>query len=918
MPNPYLKALVFVTILSYSLPAQSPTGTIAGSVLDGQTGQPVRGVQIAIDGQTGGGMSTDADGRFQIKIAPGTYKLRFTAENYLETTVDAVEVKAGEVAEASTLLASKGSVTKVDVVEKVGAIEATAEASLAERKLASTVSDTISNEEIKKSVAADAAGALQKVTGVSVVENGYVYVRGLGERYSSTMLNSAMIPTTEPEKRVVPLDLFPAGLIENIKILKTYTPDLPGEFSGGLVQMSTVEFPTSKMLHVSTSYGFNTRTSFDRFLSYPGGSRDFFGFDDGSRSLPGSIPADKRLFPGSFTPQQLQSFGRAFSNNWEPSAIESMRPSQTYSMVGGGTFGRFGIVGAISFANKPQTQSEIQRYLRQEGTRPYIFTNYENFRGYGESARLGAVLNLAVKLTQNNKLIFRNTLTRDADKEAREFAGYDGGVDSNISSQRLRFIERSLISTGVEADHSLPSLRNSLIKWQFTYSASGRDEPDMREVFRGLLPNGQYSFLALGSSALRFFNDLKDRIYEPQGEYSIPFFKGSVTGIFKAGFRATLRSRDFQARRFRYIPIRSTTLNFLLPSNQLLAPDNIRPDGFQITEFTRATDRYDASMNIYAGYAMVDMGLGAKWRLVGGVRIEDADIRVNTLDPLIPNARAQQAALVNRDPMPGVNLIYAISARQNLRVSASRTVSRPDFRELSPFDFNNVLGGFVAQGNPNLLRATVNNFDGRWEWFLGGNQVIAASVFFKDFTNPIEVTILPSNDLRQTYVNAKGAFNTGFELEFRKGLASLTPKLKDFSLQSNFTFVDSNIQIKDSDAALLTSKKRPLLGQSRYLFNAVAEFNKPKWRSNSRFYANYVSSRISDVGTFGLPDIYQKGNTFLDFVWQVNLTENGKWNLRFNAENLRDNHYHWMQGDILQRSYRLGRTFTAGIGYTIF
>ncbi len=918
MFNSLLPFLVFVTLSSLTAAAQTQTGTITGSVLDAQTGQPVRGVQISIDGQTGDGLISDSDGRFQIKIAPGVYKLRFNAGHYLETTIESVEVKAGEPAEASTLLASKSAVTKVDVVEKVGAVEATAEASLAERKLSASVSDTISNEEIRKTVASDAAGALQKVTGVSVVENGYVYVRGLGERYSSTMLNSAMIPTTEPEKRVVPLDLFPAGLIENIKILKTYTPDLPGEFSGGMVQMSTVEFPTSKMLRVSANYGFNTRTSFEKFLSYPGGSGDFFGFGGGSRGLPSSIPSDKRLFPGAYSASQLQDFGRAFSDNWEPTAIDSMRPQQTYSMVGGGTYGRFGIVGAISFANKPQFQGEMQRYLRQEGTRPYIFTNYEDFRGYGESARLGAVLNVAVKLTPNNKLVFRNTLTRDSDKEAREFSGYDGGVDSNISSQRLRYIERSLLSTGVEADHSLPSLRNSLIKWQFTYSASGRDEPDMREIFRGRLPNGQYSFLALGSSALRFFNDLKDRIYEPQAEYRIPFFKGSLTGIFKAGFRATLRSRDFQARRFRYIPIRSSTLNFLLPGNQLLADANIRPDGFQITEFTRATDRYDASMNIFAGYAMVDMGLGAKWRIVGGVRVEDADIRVNTLDPLIPNARAQQAMLVNRDPMPGINVIYAISARQNFRVSASRTVSRPDFRELSPFDFNNVLGGFVAQGNPNLLRATISNFDARWEWFPGGNQVVAASVFFKDFTNPIEVTILPANDLRQTFVNAKGAFNTGFELEFRKGLGSITPKLRDFSLQSNFTFVNSDIEIRESDAALLTSKHRPLLGQSRYLFNAVAEFNKPGWRSNSRFYANYVSSRISDVGTFGLPDIYQKGNVFLDFVWQINLTEKGKWNLRFNAENLRDNHYHWMQGDILQRSYRLGRTFSAGIGYTIF
>ncbi|MDX1983396.1 MAG: TonB-dependent receptor [Bryobacteraceae bacterium] len=911
---PVLACLLVLNVVGR---AQDTTGSITGSVLDGQTGRPIPGVKISIDGQTGQDLVTDTDGKFQIKISPGSYKIRFMADNYLETTVEAVEVKLGEATDSSTILTAKGTVTTVDVVEKVGAVESSAEASLGERKLSAVVSDSISNDEIKKTVASDAAGAIQKVTGVSIVDNGYVYVRGLGERYSSTMLNSAMIPTTEPEKRVVPLDLFPAGMIENIKILKTYTPDLPGEFSGGLVQMTTVEFPTAKTFRVSAQYGYNTRTTRERFLTYPGGSRDAFGFDDGTRSLPAAIP-ERRLIPGAFSEQEMQGFGRAFSNNWEPSVIDSMRPSQSYSMVGGGTFGRIGIVGALTFANKPQFQSELQRYLRQEGTRPFVFTNYEDFRGYSEAARLGGVLNLALRLSANNKLVFRNTMTRDTEKEAREFGGLDGGVDTIVQSQRLRWIERGLLSTGVEGDHSFPGLGNSLFKWQYTYSSSERDEPDLRETFRGQLPNGQYTFLSFGSSGLRFFNDLKDRIHEPQAEFSKPFFKGAVTGLWKLGFRATLRERDFQARRFRFIPIRQSTLDFFLPSNQLFAPANIRPDGFQITEFTRATDRYDASMDIYAGYAMVDMGIGTRWRIVGGVRVEDADIRVVTLDPLVPNARAQLANLANRDPMPGVNLIYALSSRQNLRFSVSRTVSRPDFRELSPFDFNNVLGGFVAQGNPNLVRARVTNFDARWEWFLGGNQVVAASVFVKDFTDPIESTVIPANDLRQTYVNAKGATNSGIELEFRKGLASISPKLKDFAIQSNFTFVDSNIEIKESDAALLTTRERPLLGQSRYLFNAVAEFARPSWRSNGRFYANYVSRRITDVGTFGLPDIYQQGNTFLDFVWQVNLTEDGKWNVRFNAENLRDNHYHWMQGDILQRSFRLGRTYSVGVGYTIF
>jgi TonB-dependent receptor len=388
--------------------------------------------------------------------------------------------------------------------------------------------------------------------------------------------------------------------------------------------------------------------------------------------------------------------------------------------------------------------------------------------------------------------------------------------------------------------------------------------------------------------------------------------------LFKAGFRATLRDRDFTARRFYYTPQQSSTLDLFLPSNQLFASTNIRPSGFQIVEFTRGTDTYAANMNIYAGYGMVDLSIGPRWRLVGGLRFEDADQSVTTIDNVVPNQKPVVANLANRDPIPAVNAIYALRPKQNLRLSFSRTLSRPDFRELSPFDFNNTLGGFVTQGNANLKRAAIQNYDARWEWFLGGNQLIAVSAFAKLFDQPIEQTILPSNDLRQTFVNAKGARNVGVELEFRHSLALFSRMLREFSVSSNFTFVDSNIDIRPEDAGVVTSISRPLLGQSRYIANGIVEWTRPRWRSNARFYANYVSRRITDVGTFRLPDIYQEANSQLDFVYQYSFDEKGKWNLRFEAENLGDNVYQWTQEPFVQREYQLGRTFQAGISYSFF
>ncbi len=905
--------------MAIQLAAQSSEGVITGVLYDANTGQVVAGATVEIVSLPEKKAVSGSDGAFRLSVPAGTYALRIKATHYLPVTLREVTVRPGAEADASTVLAPADAVTSVDVVETISPVWSSAAAMVAERKLAAAISDGLSSEEIRGSAASDAAAVLERVTGVSVVDGGYVYVRGLGERYSATMLNNALIPSTEPERRVIPLDLFPANLVDTIKVLKTYTPDLPGEFSGGLVQLHTIEFPTRRTLRVSSSVGFNTRTTFQRFQSYPGGRFDFFGFDDGTRSLPRAIPASERLFPGNFTEQQFQQFGRAFPVNWEPETVPSIRPQQTYSVVGGDTLGRLGLVGALTFSNTPQKYLEQQRYLVNEGPRAKVLTEYPDYEADLESARMGAVLNAALRVTPATKLLFRNTLTRDADKEARSFFGYNGGVDTYIHSQRLRFIERRLFSSGVEGSHTLAALGNSLFKWQFTRSASLRDEPDLREVFRTPRADGTLAFSAMPLSGLRFYNYLRDRISEPAAEWSLPFYRQGVAGQFKIGFRNTIRRRDFWARRFRFTPVRTFTLDFTQPSNQLFGPENIRPDGFVVRENTRATDAYDADMRIYAGFVMTDVLLGSRWRLIGGLRVEDASTRVTTIDPLVPGSIPVLARLDNRDPLPALNVIYALTPRQNLRWAYSRTLSRPDFRELSPFDFTNVLGGFNVVGNPNLRRATIDNLDVRWEWFFGGEELIALSAFYKRFQDPIEVTIqATTSDLRQSFLNADSARNAGVEVEFRRNLGKLSPRLAGVSLLSNFTLVDSVVRIPASQRHILTSLRRPLTGQSRYVANLIAEWTRPSLRSQVRFLVHHASRRLSDVGSMGLPDIYQEGNTYMDLVYQFTPRENGRWSFRFAAENLGDNHYRWTQAGFLHRSFRLGRTFSIGTTYTIF
>ncbi|HWP84120.1 MAG TPA: carboxypeptidase regulatory-like domain-containing protein, partial [Terriglobia bacterium] len=534
-----LRSLLAAALLAGSLSpgyAQSRNGTIVGAVLDSQTGHPIPGAEVAVSGTASAQATTDLQGLYRIAVPPGTYVVAVRSAGYHGVELTEVMVEAGKTVEASTVLVSLAAVTSIDVVESASAVGATAQAMLIEQKLAPVISDSLSREELSASTAGDAAGALEKVTGVSVVGDGYVYVRGLGERYSAAQMNGAVITTTEPEKRVVPLDLFPSSLIENLRISKTYSPDLPAEFSGGLVEMKTIEFPAQPILNLSVKSGFNTATTFGQFLSYPGGAHDFFGFDDGSRNLPSLIPGEQRLFQGAFTPAELQQFGRAFSVNWEPTPIQSIRPAVAWSAVAGGTFGRFGLVGALTFDNTPHLQEEVQRYIRQGANAPVIYSEYKDFRTYTQQAKLGAVFNASVQLRPNHQILFRNTLTRDGEKSVREFSGYDGGIDSEVFSQRLRWVERKNYIASIEGNHSFPALGNGLVHWQFTRSLSTRKEPDLREVIRGKLPDGQYIFVSLGSSAVRYFGELEDRINEPQIDFSIPFYKGSLTGLFKTGF----------------------------------------------------------------------------------------------------------------------------------------------------------------------------------------------------------------------------------------------------------------------------------------------------------------------------------------------------------------------------------------------
>jgi outer membrane receptor protein involved in Fe transport len=888
-------------------------GRIRGKVLDQLNAITLPGVAVEVEGQPTA--FTDIDGVYEVAVPPGTYAVKVSFSGYAERTLYQIAVREGATSEVDVVLVP--STVKLQeeltVTAEANPVATTQAAALLERKRSGTISEGLAGDEMKKNADSDAAAAMQRVTGVSVVGGQYVFVRGLGERYSNTTLNGAVLPTTEPDKRVVPLDLFPSGLIENVKITKSYLPDKPAEFAGGLLEIQPISFPKGPTFSVSGSVGYHSLSTFKDGLSYPGGGLDWLGYDNGARALPSIVPGDKLvergIFGGGFTRDQLTGFGRAFDNVWEPRPQEG-RPDASFSVLAGNSWGKLGAIASLAYNHKNRFRSEQQQYyalgVGNVGVRPLndFALEYSTYQ-----TTLGAVGNLSYRFTGNHRLAFENFYTNSGNDETRTFSGYqdDKGVD--LRNARLYWVEQSIWTSRLSGEHFFPALGRSRVDWRASYSRARRDEPDLRETLYEYNPAiAEFELANESQSGLRMFNGLTDRIYQGEADWSVSWngWGGRLIQV-KVGGSYQRRERDFQSRRLRLKPISVSGIDFTRSPETLFRNENVGTV-FQLEEDTRRTDRYDASLDIPAGYAMVDLPISNRLRFVGGARLEYAKQEVVTSDLFDPTLPPITSKLENTDVLPGLSLVYQLTPEMNLRGAMSRTLNRPEFRELAPFEFTDVVGGNSVVGNPDLKRALIDNADLRWEWFPAGGaadaEVVAISAFYKNFTNPIERVVEATSFFRTSYTNAKSARNFGFEFEARKALSSA------FLVGVNYTFVDSKVALDRTGSQIQTNLERPLAGQSTNVANALVELRRGDFRA--RGLVNWFDDRISDVGALGLPDTLEEGRITVDVVLSRRL---GSVSLRLSGENLTDAEYRYSIGGNAFRLYKTGRSISFGVSY---
>lgn len=889
---------------------------VTGRVLDQQNAIPLPGVPVEVVGSSEV-VYTDVDGRYVLDLPAGSHTLKVTMGGYQERTVT-VNAETGTPVTADVGLSMAGFSEQVTVAADVtDANSATAEAQLLERKRSAVVSDNIGAEEMKANNDSNAASGLSRVTGLSVVGDGYVFVRGLGERYSSTTLGGVSLPTTEPERRVVSLDLFPAGLIDNVKVAKTYSPDQSAEFAGGLVQIEPLKFPSRPVLDLSIGFGLNDQTTGEDIIGYAGGGNDWWGFGKGARALPGLIP-NTRVIRGAgrftpdvgFTQAQLERFGESFSNNWSVTG-RSGDPNQSFGAVFGQRFGKLGVVASYSQNYREQYNTDKQiTYVIGQNDQLENFVDYD-FEYATKRATTGVVANLAYQFSPTQRISFENFLTNNGEDEARRYSGFNGEAGRFQRAQRLFWTEERITTNNLSGDHFFASLGNSRIDWRVGYGRGDRDEPDLREtIYQAINPANPYEFADLSQSGFRMFNRLDDTTIDGQVNWSILSQVGGKALQFKTGVAFLDRERDFQSRRFRLVPLNLVGLNLTQAPEQLFTAQNISPNGFELKEETRTTDFYDANQQVAAGYGMVDLALSSRLRLIGGVRVEQFQQEVNTRDlfSLSFDPEVIQARLDETNLFPSANLVYAVTPQSNLRLGFSQTANRPEFRELAPFEFTDVVGGRASVGNPNLQQALIRNVDVRYEIFPRAEEVLAVSFFYKNFDSPIERILEPTANIRTSYTNADSARNVGIELEARKRLASW------FYVGANYSFIDSSVTLSPAAAQVQTSLDRPLAGQSKNLFNVMAEGRFGE--SSLRVLWNFVGDRITDVGASGLPDIYQEGRNQLDLVYSQRIFR--RLTLRLSADNLTNDPYEFTQGDLRQRYFELGRTFSVNFGFSAF
>ncbi len=897
--NFMLKKIIFsLLVLFFSVQIQAQKAKIIGKVLSSKTGEALIGATISLDG-TKKTVKSDQNGFYSISgLEKGSYQISATYVSYSKKTISVVDVKENEVVTQDIVMEKAGDMSAV-VVKSSGGLskpKETVSSLLIAQKNSASVSDGISAETIKRTPDRNTGDILKRVSGASLQDDKFAVIRGLNDRYNAAYLNGAPLPSSESDRKAFAFDIFPANMLDNLIIYKTATPDMPAEFAGGQIVINTKGIPTENFQSISFGTGVNTLATKNDRKYYDGGQWDFLGIDN-IRKLPSNMP-DITTFKALSINDRI-GYARSFQpKNWGLMS-RNWAPNSSFQFILGRNYQRkekdfLGMILSVTY-NKNLTSND--------GDRTFYATEYDEAPisvykevTYNTQTLLGAIANFSLKFNNNNNISFKNILSINSDDRVITRDGNDDIINDPsrfTKSYALWFTSNKILSSQLIGEHYLPSSKIK-INWVASYSDIKREVPALRRmVFDSSAGAASYSAKLYdtnpvdndNTAGLTYYSTNKEKVYNARIDFSRNVkFSEKIQSLFKVGAYYQSRERAFNPRLLAFCNYNSSKFDLNLLT---LSPDVIFNNshmgnvaggktGFILKDITEIRDLYTASTKLFSYYAMADQRFGKKLRLIYGVRVEDFNQKLNAEYNQFTPIRINTTKL---DVLPSLNIVYSLNTKQNLRLCYSKTLNRPEFRELAPFLFRDYTIKYSVFGDTTLRRAAIENYDLRYEFYPGKAQILSASVFYKKFTDPIELISVSNQDKTLSYRNSPSAEIRGAEFEvrsllgtlFQAGSHSIWNKL---TLYGNVTLIQSKVNLQVTDTTnFYYNKGRVMQGQSPYVVNVGITYNNEKQNITSTLSANRYGQRIflasnGDALQNGViiePNLWENGRTQLDF-----------------------------------------------------
>ncbi|MBK8450874.1 MAG: carboxypeptidase-like regulatory domain-containing protein [Saprospiraceae bacterium] len=912
--------LLFVSVIScIGVYLTAQTCHIKGVLKDKVSNETIIGATIIVSG-TALGTTSDFDGNFELKGVPqGNRELVVSYVGYKKIT-KLLDLKGGEFLQEEFLLEEESTVlADVVVVGKINKQNAIAITMLQQKSPGMLTG--ISNDDIKKAPDKTTSDVLKRVSGASIVDQKFVIIRGLADRYNNALLNGNLLPSTEPDKRSFSFDLFPSSVLSNLVIYKTATPDLPGEFAGGIIQVNTKEVSEDPFIELTMGASYNSISTFKPYNFYVGGTTDWMGFDNRKRTL------DERVTKAALNdPQTKYTTSKYVANDWIVKNYTSFMPSQNIQLSGGKTtrlFGnRFGIIGALTYQNT----NKIVDYSRSDfNTDKTAIFNYVDHL-YKKSFNHGGMLNATYSFSPKHKISFNNLATILGDDQYLEREGHEIEQARLIKAYSMYYTSTSMINNQLTGEHEMSS-NGSLLKWSIAHALVNKLTPSYRRMTYlkndyGTPDEPYFAYIPIGTPspnyAGRFYSEQNEKFYTGRIDFIYPFGVEKKSQ-FKLGVCGDFKDRSFDGRVFGYTYAKNSVPQELLTQDiqEILDHKNINENGFVLKESTNTNDSYTASGTGAAGYAMIDKFLFSdKLRVIGGVRVESFNQKLNSFDYGGKKITLDETYV---DLLPSVNVVYSIAEQTNIRISGAQTIIRPNFRELAPFSFYDFTLSAAIVGNPELQRTKVLNLDLKFEKFFNGGQTYSISAFYKRFKNPVEqiYETLGAGTKNFNFKNAKLAENDGLETEIRYDLGKLVSAIEGLQFRANAAWIYSNVDL--SDFAGQNASKRSLQSQSPYLINLALSYQSLKSGFGASILYNSIGRRIWLVGSNGYLDTYEAPRNLLDL--QITQKIGKKLQFKFSISDILNEPFRFYQDQNDSGNYDINDTVIleskAGINYSV-